>query len=188
MYLALERPWAGGASAEAPEDAGVADDAGVAKAPGKKKGKPRRKKGGGGAVVADPEEQGAAPITLSEADRKMSWKGDAVERPPTSLDMTEGGAEARALDDREINATIDADGGGLLRCIEQALGGAPFTGTVTVKMLVDGAGKATRARVHAPAFMHAAGLSGCIKGAARRMGFPAVGGSTVVTVPFPIEM
>ncbi len=188
MYLALTRPWAGGGDELAELDAGIGDDAAVAKAPGKKKGKARRRKGGGGAVVADPEEQGAQPITLSEADKKMSWRGDAVERPPANLDLTAGGAEARALDDHEINGAIDRDGGGLLRCIEQALGGAPFTGTVTVKMLVDGAGKAGKARVHAPAFMHARGLASCVKGAARRMGYPSVGGSTVVTIPFPIEL
>ncbi|MCA9678776.1 MAG: hypothetical protein H6709_08370 [Kofleriaceae bacterium] len=188
MYLALERPWSSSGDPEAALDAGAApDDAGPAKvAKGKKRGKPRRKRGGGGAVVADPGDQ---PIVLSDADKRMVWRGDTVQLPPAMVDLNGGGGEdARSLDDGEIGATLDRNGGGLQRCVEQALGGAPYSGTVTVKLLVGGDGKATKTRVHAPSFMQEAGLLSCVRGAARKLGFPAVGGSTVVTIPFPIEL
>jgi hypothetical protein len=117
----------------------------------------------------------------------MSWKGDPVERPPATMDLSDpSGDEARALSNGEIQATIQADGGGLERCVVDAVGSAPFSGEVTIKMLVDGDGRTTKTRVHAPAFMHAAGLLSCARGAARQMGYPAVGGYTVVTIPFPI--
>lgn len=182
MYLALERPWRSGASAavEAPPDAGPA----VAE-PAKKKKKRRRGGGGGGGVTEVPVDD---TIVLSPADLKMSWKGDAVERPPATMDMSDpAGDEARALSNGEIQATIGADGGALERCVVDAVGAAPFSGEVTIKMLVDGQGRATKTRVHAPAFMHAAGLLSCARSAARQMGYPAVGGYTVVTIPFPIS-
>lgn len=181
MYLALERPWASGeAVAEVPPDAGPAVAEPAAK--GKKK-RARRKKSGG------PTEQRFEPdpeIVLTPGDLAMTWRGDKVERPPAQLDMASGG-EARSLDQGEINATIASDGGGLQDCVVEAVGAAPYSGEVTVKMLVDGDGDVTKLRVHAPAFMHAENLLGCARGAARRMRYPAVGGYTVVTIPFPIS-
>ena len=180
MYLALEQPWRGPAAAvEEPVDAGpeVAEPA-----KGKKK---KRKKRSGGRTTEVPVDD---TIVLSAADQKMSWRGDSVERPPATMDMSDpGGDEARALSNGEIQATISSDGGGLERCVVDAVGSAPYSGEVTIKMLVDGDGRVTKTRVHAPAFMHEAGLLGCARGAARRMGYPAVGGYTVVTIPFPIS-
>jgi hypothetical protein len=184
MYLALEQPWRSAAPAvsEAPADAGPA----VAEpTKGKKKKRRRSGGGGGGGVTEVPVDD---TIVLTPADTKMSWRGDAVERPPATMDMTDpAGDEARALSNGEIQATISNDGGALERCVVDAVGSAPYSGEVTIKMLVDGDGRATKTRVHAPAFMHEAGLLSCARGAARQMGYPAVGGFTVVTIPFPIS-
>jgi hypothetical protein len=183
MYLALERPWrsSGPAVAEAPPDAGPA-----AAEPAKGKKKRKRRGGGGGGGVT--EVQVDDTIVLTPADTKMSWRGDAVERPPATMDMSDpAGDEARALSNGEIQATISNDGGGLERCVVDAVGSAPYSGEVTIKMLVDGEGRTTKTRVHAPAFMHEAGLLACARSAARQMGYPAVGGYTVVTIPFPIS-
>lgn len=185
MYLALEQPWrsSGEARAEVPVDAGT-----VAAEPAKGKKKKRRRGGGGGGGGGGTEIPVDDTIVLTAADTKMSWKGDAVDRPPATMDMTDpAGDEARALSNGEIQSTISNDGGGLERCVIDAVGSAPYSGEVTIKMLVDGEGRTTRTRVHAPAFMHEAGLLSCARSAARQMGYPAVGGYTVVTIPFPIS-
>jgi hypothetical protein len=180
MYLALERPWRGGAAVAA-VDAGVPDVGGPAVA--KKKARKKKRGGGGGTrVEADP----TAP-PLSAADQKLSWKGESMDRPATTIDLGEDGDEARALSASEIQATIDRDGGGLERCVEDGLGGAVWSGEVTVQLLVDGNGRATKTRVRAPAFMHGHDVLGCARSAGKHLDFPATGGYTVVTVPIPIE-
>lgn len=182
MYLALERPWRGGAAVATIDAGGPDAGAAVAQKKGKKK---RRTKGGGGGgtrVEADPT---APPLTA--ADQKMSWKGDSMERGATSMDLGDGGDEGRALSGGEIQETIDRDGGGLERCVIAALGGAVWTGEVTVQVMVDGNGRATKTRVRAPAFMHGHDLLRCVRGAAKGLDFPSTGGTTVVTVPLPIE-
>lgn len=181
MYLALEQPWR-----SEPATVAQAADAGAeeAKPAAAKKKRKRRRVTGGGEVVEELVDE-PEPIVLSAADRAMTWKGDSVERLTAALDMTTTD-EARSLSGDEIAATIDADGAGLQRCVVDAVGAAPYAGEVTVKMLVDADGRVTRTRVHAPAFMHEAGLLACMRGAAKRMRYPAVGGSTVVTIPFPI--
>lgn len=181
MYLALEPPWRA-----APAAAVSAPDAGAEVAtPEKPRKKKRRRPGPGGSTTEEFVDEGPEPIVLGPADRVMSWKGDPVERLTAALDMTTTD-EARSLSGTEIAATIDADGGALQRCVVDAVGAAPYAGEVTVKMLVDADGRVTRTRVHAPAFMHDAGLLACLRGAVKKMRYPAVGGSTVVTVPFPI--
>lgn len=181
MYLAIHRPRA---AATTNPDAGVSDAGApaVAKKKGKKKRRGGGKSGGGDTVVeADPT------IVLSAADKKLTWKGESMDRPPATIDLGEDGEEARALSGGEIQATIDQDGSGLERCVFDALGGAVWTGEITIQLLVDGHGKATKTRVRAPAFMHAHELLSCVRSAGKRLGFPATGGYTVVTVPMPIE-
>jgi hypothetical protein len=181
MYLALERPWRSAAGApEVISDAGAGADPAVA-SKAKKKRRPRR--GGGGSSPVDSEEA----ATLTEADRRMVWKGDAVERPPASVDMSADG-EARSLDGGEIQGAIDTGGDALRDCVARGVGAASWNGDVTVKLLVDGDGKVVKSRVHAPAFTFDHGLLGCMRQGAARLRFPAVGGWTVVTVPFPVTV
>jgi hypothetical protein len=186
MYLALEQPW----RSSSPAKAEAAPDAGVEVAtPGKgKKKKPRRRTGGGGAVGGDDVAANEPPpIVLSAADVVMRWKGDVVERPAATLDLG-GEGESRSLSAGEIQETLDASGAGLQQCVIDAVGAAPFSGEVTVVMLVDGSGRADKVRVRAPAFMHDKNVLGCVRKASARMRYAAVGGWTVVTVPFPIEL
>jgi len=180
MYLALEQPWRSTPrAAAAPADAGVT----VATSEKPKRKRTRRRGGDPGAPAIDE----APPIVLSVADRQLSWRGDSVERPPAAVDLGTDG-EARALSGAEIQMTIDRDGSAVQRCVIDAVGNAPYAGEVTVMMLVDGEGRVQKVRVRAPAFMHAKNLLGCVRGAARRMRYPAVGGWTVVTLPMPIEL
>ena len=118
MYLALRPPWGHGATT--PPDAGVVavatPDAGVAKP--KKKIRHHRPSGGGGAggPTTSGDEQGWGSgdyveetepqlVQLTAADRVMEWRGDDTTRPTQKIDMA-GGAEARSLDDGEIQSTI----------------------------------------------------------------------------------
>jgi hypothetical protein len=179
MYLALERPWrSADVAAAVTPDAGV-DPAVATKA--KKKRRPRH--GGGGAAPVDSEEA----ATLTDADMRMLWKGDQVERPPASVDMSAGG-DARSLDGGEIQDAIDSGGGALRDCVARGVGVASWSGDVTVKLLVDGGGRVVKTRVHAPAFTFDHGLLSCMRQGAARLRFPAVGGWTVVTVPFPVTV
>jgi len=184
MYLALEQPWrsSGPARAEGAVDAGV-----EVATPGKggKKKRPRRRGGATGNTGA-PSIDEPPPMMLSPADLAMKWKGDVVERPAAAVDMSAEG-ESRSLSAGEIQAAIDAGGEGLQRCVIDAVGTAPFSGEVTVVMLVDGGGRVDKVRVRAPAFMQEKNLLGCVRGATRSMRYAAVGGWTVVTIPFPIE-
>jgi hypothetical protein len=188
MYLALEQPWrsSGAAKAEVTPDAGPE----VATTGKGKKKKPRRRTGGGGGGVGDVGAGDVAeppPIVLSAADVAMKWKGDVVERPAATLDLG-GEGESRSLSAGEIQEALDASGAGLQQCVIDAVGAAPFSGEVTVVMLVDGSGRADKVRVRAPAFMHEKNVLGCVRKASARMRYAAVGGWTVVTVPFPIEL
>src|SRR5262245_24943320 len=124
MYLALRPPWGRGV-ASAPIDAGVALVApGDAGAPTKPKKRPRRPGGAAGApgvpgAPAGPdevEELEPPPPPLTEADRRLEWRGDDVALPPTKIDMASGG-EARPLDDGEINATVGSQSGGVRDCV-----------------------------------------------------------------------
>jgi hypothetical protein len=168
MYLALRKPADKAPAAAAPVDAG----ADVAK-------KPKKKRGGGGSSTAPP-----AP---GELDTRMQWKGDAVERPPATVDMSSD-ADARSLEGSEIQAGIDAGGGALTDCIGKAVGDSAWSGDITLELLVDGDGKVAKSRVRAPAFTFDRGLAACMRQGAARLRFAAVGGWTVVTVPFPVTI
>jgi len=94
-----------------------------------------------------------------------------------------GGGEARPLDDGEINQTINSQAGGVKDCVVAGATGTDLRATITVKLVVDGRGRVTRSRVHAPHYLFEHGLLGCVQRAAGRMHFPATGGPTVVTLP-----
>ena len=188
MYLVLRPPWGGGAEtspepdvvAEVPADAG----AGSAKPKRKRpKGRPRA-----GARPAPDGEEGyadepepAGPV-LTDADRRLEWRGDAVALPAQRIDMA-GGGEARALEDHEINATIAAQAGGVRDCVIKGATGTDLSATITVKLLVDGGGRVAKSRVQAPHYLFTQGLLGCTQRALARMKFPATGAPTVVTLP-----
>lgn len=196
MYLVLRPPWGGHAAAPA-------DAATVASAPGDGgSGKPKKRHGGGrhrpggggnGQVLpggnddqawrdqGDTEEvEGPAPVQLSAADRALEWRGDDVSPPARTIDMN---SSARPLDDGEINSVISSQSGAAQQCVVQAVPNAVLTGTITVKMVVDGKGQVARSKVQAPHVLFERGLLPCIKGALGRMKFPATGMPTLVTMP-----
>jgi hypothetical protein len=181
MYLTLRPPWGGGGAAAPPDDGVVAAPAGSGSAAGKPK--PRRRPGRRGTVAAQPgASEETEPPPLTEADRRLEWRGDEVALPPRSIDMTSN-AEARPLDDGEINAVIGGQTGGMRDCVVQGATGTDLSATITVKLLVDGAGRVTRSRLQAPRYLFEHGLLGCARRALGRMKFPATGAPTLVTFP-----
>jgi hypothetical protein len=199
MYLALRPPWAG--RAQAPSDAATIAqtpaDAGVKK-PGKKRGVRRRPgtgaPGAPGSVVSgdDPswtgddgattEELPPKLVALTPADRALEWRGDDTTRPAQKIDMA-GGGESRSLDDGEIQSTISGQSSAAQSCVTTAATNTDLRGTITVRMVVDGGGHVTKSKLQAPHYMFEHGLLTCVQRAVRGMKFPAVGGSTLVTMP-----
>jgi hypothetical protein len=196
MYLALKTPWAShgtppaasGQVAEAPSDAGVGTK-------GKKKKRGRRPGGGGGGgnqPGGDDEdwansgggEETEAPrlVQLSAADRTMEWRGDDTSPPKQTLDMNSGG-ESRSLDNGEIQSVIGSSSGPVQQCVIEAATNTDLSGTITVKMVVEGTGKVSRSRVHAPRYLHNQGVLSCIQRSLRSWKFPATGSPTLVTLP-----
>lgn len=191
MYLALRPPWHGEGSASAPLDAGVSasasDEPGADDKPRKKKKRRRPRTvaapGGSDAPGAEPSYEETEPLVeLTAAQRQLEWRGDDVTLPRTQLDMA-GGGDARSLDDAEINATIASQSRGVQDCVVETATGTDLRATVTVKMLVDGAGRVTKSRVQAPRYLHGKGLLPCVRRALGRMKFPATGAPTQVTLP-----
>ncbi len=190
MYLALRPPWAG--EATAPHDAGVVasapDDAGRAK----KKKKRRPGRGGGRQPGGDDEEwlssgggEETEPpqlVQLSASDRALEWRGDNTSPPKRSLDMGND-SESRSLDNGEIQSTIASESAGVQSCVVRAAQNTDLSGTITVKMVVEGTGKVSRSRVQAPRYMFSQGLLGCVQGQLRSWRFPATGAPTLVTLP-----
>jgi hypothetical protein len=189
MYLGLEKPWrsAPAAVAVAPE-AGSGSGSGSGSA-AKKKKKGRRGGGGGGGAgdVGDgaDEYEDTEPVVLTDADRRMEWRGDEVGLPPKIIDM-EDNQEARPLDDGEIGATISRRGSGVIDCIVRAATGTDLVATVTLKLAVDGNGKVGKMRVQAPRYLFEQGLLSCVRRAAGKFDFPATGAGTLVTAPFEL--
>lgn len=184
-YLVLEPPWRGGGSGAGPIVA-VADttDAGV---PVKKKGKRKARVGGGGGAGGTQEPfEVDEEIVLTEADKRLEWRGDAVSLPPRTLDMA-GADEGRPLDDGEIQSGIAGGSGPVIGCIKDATAGAALSAQVTLQMLVGADGRVGKVRVRAPQWLHAHGLLACARRAARAMPFPATGAPTVVTAPYHLE-
>ena len=120
---------------------------------------------------------------LSAADRALEWRGDDVALPPRTIDMAAGGGEPRALDDGEINQTINSQAGGVKDCVVHGATNTDLKATITVKMVVDGRGRVLKSRVQAPRYLHEHGLLACTQRALARMHFPATGGATIVTLP-----
>jgi hypothetical protein len=182
MYLALRPPWGGHATTRS--DAGVVaevvtPDAGVAKA--KKK---RHHRNPGGPTVGGDEQGwgGSDYIELSAADRVLEWRGDDTTRPPQKLDMANG-AESRSLDDGEIRSTIDGQSGPAQSCVVTSAQNTNLSGTITVKLVVDGSGHVIKSKLQAFHYMFEHGLLACMQRAVRGMKFPATGSSTLVTMP-----
>jgi hypothetical protein len=194
MYLVLRPPWGGHGTA--PMDGSTvsmaSSDAGSGSAKPKKK-RSRHKPSPNGPQVpgANDDEQwagqgdveeteGPAPVVLTAADRAMEWRGDDVSPPPRKLDMTN---DARALDDGEIQRTINSQSAGAQNCVVSSAPNAVLTGTITVKMVVEADGHVSRSKVQAPHVLFEKGLLPCMKGAIGRMKFPATGMPTLVTMP-----
>ena len=181
MYLVLRPPWGGGAAptvdaavAFAPVDAGSA----------KPKQKPKRKHpvGGGGVQSAGDDEPLEPAIVLTAADRALEWRGDNVVPPPQRIDMS-AGADARPLEDSEINATVGNQTGGIRDCVVHAATGADLQATITIKLIVDGSGHVTKSKLQAPHYLFEKGLLACAQRELGRMRFPASGAPTLVTFP-----
>jgi hypothetical protein len=183
-YLVLEPPWRGGGSGAGPAVAvGGTVDAGVPAT--KRKGKRKARVGGtsGGQEPFEVDED----IVLTDADRRMEWRGDTVALPPRTIDMAAGGDEGRPLDDGEIQSGIANGSGPMIGCIKDATAGAAISAEVTVQMLVGADGRVSRVRVRAPAWLHDHGLLACAKRAARSMPFPGTGAPTIVTAPYHLD-
>jgi hypothetical protein len=186
VYGWLERPWQAWLAA----DQVAAPDAGVETASREEPGKQRKRRRGrraGGAVEGGAEVAEEVEIpTLTEADRALVWKGDAVALPPRQIDMAEGG-ESRSLDSGEINSVLRAQSGPMIDCIAQARGEAELDARIQVEMLVNGQGQPTRVRVRAPAYLFAHGFHACARKAMLGLRFPATGGHTVVSAPYDLH-
>src|SRR5688572_5575708 len=116
MYLVLRPPWGGGA-APPPTDEPVAmvpGDAGAGSAKPTKKRPPKKRPTGSTTVATggpdEFEETEPELPPLTDADRRLEWRGDDVTLPAQRIDMGASG-ESRALEDSEINATINAQSG-----------------------------------------------------------------------------
>lgn len=162
----------------------VPGDAGAGgKGSAKKRGK-KRPTGGTTVATGGEEYEETEPELppLTDADRRLEWRGDDVTLPATRIDMGAGG-EARPLEDSEINATINAQSGGVRDCVVQGATGTDLRATITMKLVVDGSGKVTKSKLHAPRYLFEKGLQGCAQKALRSMKFPATGAPTLVTLP-----
>ncbi len=156
-------------------------------APGKKKGRRKARVGGGGGGATSPEPfEVDDTITLTDADRRLEWRGDAVALPPRTIDMA-GGDEGRPLDDGEIQGGIARGSGPVIGCIKDATAGAALAAEVTLQLLVGADGRVSKVRVRAPSWLHEHGLLACARRAARSMSFPGTGMATVVTAPYHLE-
>lgn len=186
MYLALRPPW-GGEPATTPPDAQT-----IAAAPpdaGKPSRKKRRKRPPGtvAATPGDDEvyEETDPLVVLTDADRRLEWRGDDTKLPPTRVDMAAGG-DARPLDDGEINNTIASHSGAVRACVVQGATNTDLRATITIKLVVDGNGRVIKSRLQAPHYLFTKGLLDCAQRALGRMKFPATGAPTAVT--FPINL
>lgn len=186
MYLALRPPWGGAATTPSSEPTVVStlpNDAGAGSAKPPKKRTTKRPTGS--TIVAGTEEfEETEPDLppLSDAERRLEWRGDDVMLPATRIDMGAGG-DARPLEDHEINNTINAQSGGVRDCVVSGATGTDLRATITVKLVVDGSGKVTKSKLHAPRYLFDKGLLNCTQRALRSMKFPATGAATLVTLP-----
>lgn len=182
MYLIDHRPWRS-APAAAPVEVATATppvDAGVAPTARKKRGKrTATTSSAAGAVEREVDDD----VTLTAADQKVEWRGDAVSAPTRTIDLGSDDS-GRPLDDDEIASGIASGSRAVVDCIKDAAGAAPLSGEVTLKMLVGASGKVDKVRVRAAVFLHEHGLTACARRAAKGFAFAATGAPTVVTAPF----
>ncbi|MDQ3341845.1 MAG: hypothetical protein M4D80_42400 [Myxococcota bacterium] len=188
MYLALRPPWGGGATTPSSEPGVVSTvpgDAGAGNAkPGKKRTTKKRPTGSTTVATGNEEFEETEPELppLSDTDRRLEWRGDDVTLPATRIDMGARG-DARPLEDNEINSTINAQSGAVRDCVVTGATGTDLRATITVKLVVDGNGKVTKSKLHAPRYLFEKGLLNCTQKALRTMKFPATGAATLVTLP-----
>src|SRR5262249_51215764 len=102
--------------------------------------------------------------------------------PKQSIDMNSSG-ESRSLENGEIQSVFAAESGGVQNCVTTAATNTDLSGTITVKMVVEGTGKVSRSRLQAPHYMFSQNLLGCVKGQLAHFHFPATGAPTLVTLP-----
>ncbi len=179
MYLVLRPPWAGGTAT--PRDAGVVASAPTDGGTAKPKKKRRRPAGAQGQPGPDEYDE-TEPVVLTDADRRLEWRGDDVALPPAKIDMG-GGGEARPLEDGEINTVISNQTGGIRDCVAQGATGTDLRATITIKLVVDGNGRVTRSKIQAPRYLFEHGLLACAQRAARGLRFSSTGAPTLVTFP-----
>jgi hypothetical protein len=162
----------------------VPGDAGAGGKLAAKKRVGRKRPPGSTQVAAGEEYEETEPELppLTDTDRRLEWRGDDVTLPATRIDMGAGG-EARPLEDDEINTTINAQSGPVRDCVVQGATGTDLRATITMKLVVDGNGKVTKSKLHAPRYLFEKGLQGCAQKALRSMKFPATGAPTLVTLP-----
>lgn len=178
VYLAIEQPWGSGTSEVGP-------DAGVKQADsGKKKKKHRGKRRHGRRRAG--ETAGAEIPELTDAQRKLVWRGEKVALPDRQVDYGSAGGEVRSLSPAEINRVIKSRSQPVVDCIDRARGEALLRTAVTFELLVDGGGNVTKSRVRAPVYLFENGFGDCARSAARKLRFPATGGYTVVTAPYDL--
>lgn len=142
-------------------------------------------------ALADADKPESPPLVQplvqwSAADRRMSWRGGDVALPPARHDFA-ASETVRSLSDDEIASAVREQSELVTDCLLTAAAGSQAIATVTLKMLVDGAGRVAKHRVHAPQYLFEHGLSGCLDRAASKLRFAAVGGFTVVTAPFELR-
>ncbi|WP_428267588.1 hypothetical protein [Haliangium sp.] len=179
-YAWLERPWL---SEPGPA---LADAGAQADQPARKQRK-RRGRRGRGNRGGEAGETGGDPVpVLSEADRRLVWKGDQVALPPRQVDFG-AGTDGRPLSGDEINRVLRAQSGAIQGCIAEARGDAELEARIVLEMLVDGTGAVGARRIQAPAYLFAHGLYPCARQAAGRLRFPATGAPTVVTAPYNLH-
>jgi hypothetical protein len=188
MYLALRPPWgdepAGprepAIAVAVPGDAGTGAEKPATKRPGKRRTPGTSVSAPGPDDEFEETEPELPPLT--DAQRRLEWRGDNVTLPATRIDMGAGG-EARPLEDHEIDATIQNQSGGVRDCVTQGAAGTDLRATITMKLVVDGNGKVTKSKLHAPRYLFEKGLLPCAQRALRSMKFPATGAPTLVTLP-----
>ncbi len=189
MYLALQQPWRASAVDEVAADARIADPAPAPTTkPGKRRPRSRRPDApaaNDGGELADSGLEDTAPVELSAADRRLVWRGDAVALPPASHDFSKEDS-GRALTDAEIDAVVRSNSRAVIDCLARAATGTDLRTPVTLQLLVDGRGRVTRHRVHAPQYLFAQGVAECVAEGLRAWRFPATGAPTVVTAPFEL--
>lgn len=196
MYLVLRAPWAAHGTPPAASDqvAEARSDAGVAGKPKKKKrarrpgalagnqpgpgGEDEDWANSGGGDETEPQKL----VQLTAADRQLEWRGDDTTPPKQSLDMNNG-AESRSLENSEISNVLSSQSGPTQTCVIEAATNTDLSGTITVKMVVEGTGKVSRSRVQAPRYLHNQGVLSCIQRSLRNMKFPTTGSPTLVTLP-----